>query len=194
MSEKKNAESAFERLLSLFRPSLTEERLPPLEFGILQVAMMIAAMDGQVSDVEVAAFKRLARKCRGWTPRGTVNALSAALHSAGYLVVEAGLVKEQALLAAFVREACEALPEDFKKRPVFIIRRAFVTWVLMSWADRRFRVVERKAILALRKRLGLEKVVTDSFLREVERDVLLLTDSRTVERGVTLIGAFVDLT
>lgn len=192
MSEtRKKEEGAFQRLMDLFRP---KDDLPPFEFGVLEVAMMVAATDGEVEKDEVAAFKRLARKCRGWTSRGTVKALSAALHSAGYLVVVSGLVKERALLAAFVHESCMVLPDDFASLPVSDIRRAFVMWVLMSFADRKFSVVERKAILALRKQLGLDEVVTDSFLREVERDILLLADTQTISKGISLIGAFIDLT
>ena len=192
MTERKNEEGAFRRLLELFGAA-PEQRLPELEFGILQVAMMIAALDGEVSKFEVSAFKRIARKCRGWTARGAVDALSAALHSAGYLVVESRLVRERALIAAFVREACAALPKDFSERPVADIRRAFVVWVLMSWADVRFSVVERKAILELRKRLGVEESVTDGFLREVEKAVLLFADSGTADKGMSLLGAFIDL-
>lgn len=188
---KKNGEGAFQRLVELFKAS--EDRLLPFDFGVLQVAMMIAAVDGEVKADEVAAFKRLARKCRGWTGPAAVKALSAALHAAGYIVVESRLVKERALLAAFVREARALLPRDFVKTPVANIRRAFVMWLLMTWADRRASIVERKAILALRKSLGLEKVVTDRFIREVEKDILLLADARTVPEGTTMLGAFVDL-
>ena len=186
-----NGEGAFQRLLALFRAS--DDRLPPFDFGVLEVAMMVAAMDGEVKADEVAAFKRLARKCRGWSGPAAVKALSAALHAAGYLVIESGLVKERALLAAFVREAVAALPRDFAKSSVANVRRAFVMWLLMSWADRRVMLVERKAILALRKALGLEEVVSDRFLIEVEKDILLLADARTAGEGSTLIGAFVDL-
>lgn len=189
--ERKDGDGAFQRLVELFKAS--EGRLRPFDFGVLEVAMMVAAMDGEVKADEVSAFKRLARKCRGWTGPAAVKALSAALHAAGYLVVESRLVKERALLSAFVREAVAALPRDFVKSPVANIRRAFVMWLLMSWADRKVALVERKAILALRKALGLEEVVTDRFLIEVEKDILLLADARTASEGSTLIGAFVDL-
>ena len=182
------------RLLKLFLPRRSaKDDFRPLDFGMLQVAMMLAAMDGTVIELEIGVFGKLARKCRGWTAEAAEEALEVGLHAAGYLMIQSHRLTERHLIKAFVDEAMKVLSGAFVAGSVIDKRRAFVMWIAMACCDRRFAVVERKAVLALRRRLGLEKVVTDRFLREVEDQFRRLGHEDTVVEAVRTLGSFLDL-
>ena len=161
------------------------------DYGILKVSMMIAAIDGKVLEREIATLRRLARRCVGWTEESCAAALKDALHSAGYILLQSGRLKEKALIAEFVEEAKRVLPDSFAKSPKGKIRRAFVMWTAMAMSDLRYSLVERKTLLSLRKALGLEKIVTDEYLRETVRMFVRLTDESTVTEAASMLKTFI---
>ena len=83
------------------------------DFGVLKVAFMVAALDGEVTDAEYRAFDALAKKCRGYTPKAAEKALDEAMRSAGYLMLLSKRAKDDDLVKAFVAEAQAALPSGF---------------------------------------------------------------------------------
>ncbi len=119
--------------------------LGKVDFGILRVAMMIAALDGKILPQEFAAFRKLSKNCKVSVVEG--GALwDAALHSAGYILVQSGILTARQLALAFVREAKLALPDTFVKTSSNNIRRAFVMWISMGMSDGDFSGVERKCV------------------------------------------------
>ena len=129
------------------------------DFGVLKVAFMVAALDGEVTDAEYRAFDALAKKCRGFTPKAAATALDEAMRSAGYLMLLSKRAKEGALVKAFISEAQAALPMGFAYFSIEDVRRAIVTWIAMGMSDGDYSVREKKCIEALRKLFAELKVM-----------------------------------
>lgn len=129
------------------------------DFGVLKVAYMVAALDGEVSESEFKALDALAKKCRGYTPKIAAQAIDEALRSAGYLMLLSKREKDAALVAAFVREAKAALPNGFAYMAIEDVRRAVATWVAMGMSDGDYSAREKKCIEALRKLFAELKVM-----------------------------------
>jgi len=123
-----------------------------VDLGVLKVAFMVAALDGDVTEAEYKAFDLLAKKCRGYTPKAADEALADAMHAAGYLMLLSKRVKKDSeLVPAFMDEARKALPDGFAYLSLEDIRRAIVTWIAMGLSDGDYSARERKCIEALRK-------------------------------------------
>ena len=130
----------------------------PAKFGradaaVLKVAMAIAALDGNVTDAELKAFERLAKKCRGYNAEAAKAVFLEGLKAAGYIELAARTLKDRELLAAFVAEAERILPSGFAFGDAKDVRRAFVMWTAMAMSDNDYSDVERKALTAFRKHL-----------------------------------------
>ena len=121
------------------------------DFGVLKVAFMVAALDGEVTDAEYRAFEALAKKCRGYTPKTAATALDEAMRSAGYLMLRARRATDAELVKAFVAEAQAALPMGFAYLSIEDVRRAVVTWIAMGMSDGDYSAREKKCIEAIRK-------------------------------------------
>ena len=114
--------------------------------AVLQVAMMIAALDGNVTDAELKAFERLAKKCRGYNAEAAKTVFRDGLKTAGYIELAARTLKDRELLSAFVAETEGILPHGFAFGDAKDVRRAFVMWTAMAMADGEYSPNERKAI------------------------------------------------
>ena len=137
------------------------------DFGVLKVALMVAALDGEVTDAEYKALEALAKKCRGYTPKTAAKALDEAMRSAGYLMLFGRRATDTALVKAFMAEAQAALPNGFAYFSVEDVRRAIVTWIAMGMSDGDYSAREKNCIEALRKlfaKLKVERVAADANL------------------------------
>ena len=128
------------------------------DFGVLKVAFMVAALDGEVTDAEYRALEALAKKCRGYTPKAAAKALDEAMRSAGYLMLFGRHATDAALVKAFMAEAQAALPNGFAYFSVEDVRRAIITWIAMGMSDGDYSAREKKCIEALRKHFAELKV------------------------------------
>lgn len=137
------------------------------DFGVLKVAFMVAALDGEVTEAEYRAFNALAKKCRGYTPKAAAVALEEAMHAAGYLMLLSRRVKDAVLVEAFMREAQAALPMGFAYFSIEDVRRAIITWIAMGMSDGDYSAREKKCIEALRKYFAELKV--SSIVAEEDR-------------------------
>ena len=134
------------------------------DFGVLKVAFMVAALDGEVTDAEYKALGALAKKCRGYTPKAAAEALDEAMRSAGYLMLFGRHAKDSELAKAFIREAQAALPNGFAYYSIEDVRRAVVTWIAMGMSDGDYSAREKKCVEALRKhfaKLVISRVEAD---------------------------------
>ena len=129
------------------------------DFGVLKVAFMVAALDGEVADAEYKAFDALAKKCRGYTAKAAETALDEAMRSAGYLMLLSRRAKEAALVKAFIAEAQSALPMGFAYFSAEDVRRAIVTWTAMGMSDGDYSAREKACVEALRKLFAELKVM-----------------------------------
>lgn len=131
------------------------------DYGIVKVAFMVAALDGEVSDDELKALCALLKKCRGYSRKTAERVMNEAMRSAGYLLFLGRLASESALLRAFLVEAEAALPDGFAFLSVEEVRRAVVTWMALGMSDGDYSAREKKCVEALCKRLAELKVVRE---------------------------------
>ena len=164
------------KLLKIFGTN----RIGRTDLGVLKVAFMVAALDGEVTEAEYETFGRLAKKCRGYTPKAADQALREALRSAGYLMILSKRAKDAELVKAFVSEAQEALPCGFAGFSLDEVRRAVVLWIAMGMSDGDYSPRERKSIEAIR-RLFAEFRVTK--VREDEERWRALANDEFSGRG-----------
>ena len=55
-----------------------------IDYGVVKVAFMVAALDGEVSKDELAALDALQKKCRGYSPKTAAKVLDEAMRSSGW--------------------------------------------------------------------------------------------------------------
>ena len=128
------------------------------DFGVLKVAFMVAALDGEVTDAEYKALDALAKKCRGYTPKAAEKAFDDAMRSAGYLMLRSKRARDEDLIKAFIAEAQAALPMGFAYFSAEDVRRAVITWIAMGMSDGDYSSREKKCVEALRKLFAELKV------------------------------------
>ena len=154
---KAKAKTIVARILSGLKFNYLKEddsALGKVDFGVLTVAMMVAALDGVIEQAELKAFSKLAEQCR--VSKGERAAhYNAALHSAGYMLLHArsGMTR-RALSLIFLDEAQRVLPMGFAGGKAEDIRRALVLWVSMGLSDGEFSGVERDCIRAFCDRIA----------------------------------------
>ena len=158
------------KLLKIFGSN----RIGRIDLGVLKVAFMVAALDGEVTEAEYATFGRLAKKCRGYAPEAADAALKAAMRSAGYLMILSKRAKDPELVKAFEAEALEALPQGFAGFSLDEVRRAIVLWIAMGMSDGDYSPRERKSVEALRKQLAESRVAMS--MEDAERWRSLASD------------------
>lgn len=161
-----------------------------VDYGIVKVAFMVAALDGEVTDEELHAIDALLKKCRGYTAKTAAKVLDEAMHSAGYLMLLGRRVKESAFVKAFLAEAQAALPDGFAFLSVEEVRRAVVTWIALGMSDGDYSARERACIEALRRRFAELKVCLDD---DAERQRMALASSFSLVYGVVAREKIEDL-
>ena len=131
-----------------------DSELGKVDFGVLTVAMMIAALDGVIRPEELASFEKLAKKCRVSEGERAAR-YESALHSAGYIMlISRSGISKRAIVEAFVREAAKVLPKGFAGGNATDIRRALVIWVTMGMSDGDFCGIERACVEAFRDKVA----------------------------------------
>lgn len=133
-------------------------RYGKVDLGIVKVALMVAALDGEVTEEEYKALDALARKCRGYTKKAADTAMLEAMRSAGFLLLFGRRASDREFVKAFVAEARMALPNGFEDLCVEEVRRAVVMWIAMGMSDGDYSAREKKCIEALRKAFAEHKV------------------------------------
>jgi len=117
--------------------------------AVLKVAMMVAALDGAVTEAELTAFEAQAKKCPGYSAQSAKDLFRDGLRVAGYLELAARTLSARELQGIFIDEAKKILSDGFVQGDAIGIRSAFVTWMVMAMADGEYSANERKAIGAL---------------------------------------------
>lgn len=134
------------------------KKIGKTDMGILKVAFMVAALDGEVTKAEYEAFDAMAKKCKGYTPKSAAKALDEATRSAGYLMLLGQRVSDAELVKAFVNEAQVVLPGGFAYMTIEAVRDAVILWTAMAISDGDYSNREKKCIEALRRLFAKMKV------------------------------------
>ena len=154
---KTTAKTIVERVLSGLRFNYQKEdesELGRVDFGVLTVAMMVAALDGVIEQSELKAFSKLSDQCRVGAGEKATR-YESALHSAGYmLLVSRSGASQKAIVQAFVAEAEKVLPTGFAGGKGEDIRHALVIWITMGMSDGQFCGIERACIMAFCARVA----------------------------------------
>ena len=118
--------------------------------AIVQIAMMIAGLDGVISPEEYIAFEDIFKAC-GCCEEGYDDALERGLESAGYIVLQSQRLQPEALMNVFVKKVDGLLPGGLGNLHGEVARKAFMFWITMAVSDNNYSSIERKGILALKK-------------------------------------------
>ena len=116
---------------------------------LLKMSLMLAAMDGEIGEDEVARFKEYAAQCRGYNETSFDALWEKTLRSAGYLLLQAHFLRQDELVAAFVEEAKGDFVDELALETREERDRAFAFLERMAQADGDFSEVERASIAAL---------------------------------------------
>ena len=166
-----------------------------LDIAIVQIAMMIAGLDGNVSPEEYVAFEDILKFC-GCQPKQIQESFEKGLESAGYIVLQSQRLPEEELVRVFVYRAEGLLPDGFKGLHGKDLRKAFMMWTVMAMSDNKYLDVERRGILALKdafdkcngkKDKDVDKI-SEAFLAkcEVLADKLLSAQRLCAEHPTTV--------
>ena len=157
----------FDRMKGLFADLTGKNRFGKEDFVLLKTAMMLAAVDGEVSADEVVRFKELAAKCRGYNGESFETLWEQALRSAGYLLIQSRFLGTDELAAAFVKEA----ERDFVGSVIQETREervdAFELLDRMAMADGDYSEVEHACIAALAQKVktAREQAIAERYPR-----------------------------
>jgi len=136
------------------------------DLACLQVALMVAALDGRILPREYEMFGRLAQLCPGATPEKVDAALDAALRSAGYLLLQSARLRTDALASLFADEALKILSDMVSPSEPQRIRSAFEMWRTMAESDGDYSEIERQCLETLR--LRVREALKARVLEELE--------------------------
>lgn len=136
-------------MINLIKMIMAKRKFSSVDFATLKTAMMLAALDGDVSPEELASFREMASNSKGCTPKSFAKLWDEALRSTGYLLVQSKILTGDELVALFVSEAKESFVGEVSAEVSAERQHAFDVLAEMAAADGDFSEVERKAIAAL---------------------------------------------
>lgn len=140
-------------LKSVFAKLAGKRRFDRTDFVILKTALMLAAVDGEVAPGEIARFRELAAKCRGYGGETFEGLWDSAVRSAGYLLLQSHFLDRRGIVAEFVNEAAKDFVGEIVLETSAQRQRAFEFLDRMAMADGEYSEVERACVAALAKRV-----------------------------------------
>ena len=153
------AEIPFKAVAESILSSRSGERwLGQADFAVLRTLMLLAAVDGEVSQGELAYFRSVIDKYRDDVGGRTREALwKSALHGAGYLILQGHFLSRDELIAAFVEEAEGDFVEVLSTGTDDEVQAAFNLLKSMARSDGRFSDIEGDCLQALMRRVSSER-------------------------------------
>lgn len=137
-------------MINMLKKLMSKQKFSAVDFATLKTAMMLAALDGDVSPEELANFREMASGCKGCTPKSFAKLWEEALRSTGYLLVQSKILQKEDLIRLFIAEAEASFVGEVSAEVTAIRERAFEFLAEMAAADGDFSAVERQAIDALK--------------------------------------------
>jgi len=131
------------------------------EYGIIFIALQVAALDGEVTDDEIRLVSDFAQSCPGASAEGRRKGCDFALRHAGYLSLIARMegYTEEIRLNAFLEAVDAGLPGKFVQLSRDGLSYAFTFWTALAMADGDFSPIERKALEALKAKFDRDRAV-----------------------------------
>ena len=118
--------------------------------GILDVALMIAALDGEVLPAERTAAASIAGLFRDVAPDEREAMIAQSLENAELVIAERKTgVTDKQLVGFLILRAARVLPAGFVGRGAADVRFALILWLAMCLSDGSFDAVERLAFWRL---------------------------------------------
>lgn len=159
-------------LTGLLKAIATKRNFGKLDAAMLKTAMMLAALDGDVSAEELATFKEMARNCEGCTEHSFAKLWEESLRATGYLLVQSRILSPEELVALFVEETKRQFVEQVANDVGLDRDRPFAFLEEMANSDGDFSEIERNAIDALSKQVKEKReeivLMADAMLRASE--------------------------
>jgi len=142
--------SAFGHVLDRLAGQQAEPRaFDVLGCAVLKTMLMLAAVDGLVSASELNVFRDQAFKYSGLADELFDSLWRGALHSAGYLELQARILRKDDLVKEFVSEAESVFVPALQATPRVRWTNAFDCLNAIAGADGNFSPVEKACINAL---------------------------------------------
>jgi len=146
--------SVFGQVLDRLASEQVESRtFDELECAVLKTMLMLSAVDGNVSTDEIDRFREQAMKLSGFTAEEFASIWRAALHSAGYLEIQARLLRKDDLVVEFLNEAESVFVPALLATPRVRWTKAFDSLNAISGADGIYSDVEKACVNALVSRV-----------------------------------------
>lgn len=137
-----------------------------VSFGILKAMMMVAAVDGHISPLEMQAFWSNAKKFNNVSPNDLPQLWKSALSSAGYLAMQAMVMPKDELVSEFLRTVDADFVHLVTKASHEVRKNAFKCLKAMAEADGDYSDIEKDCIGALLK-LVREKWEVETAIKSV---------------------------
>ena len=158
---------AFKAVVETILPSRTGKHwLGPADFAVLRTLLLLAAVDGEVSQGELDYFRSVIDQYRDDIGGRTREALwKSALHGAGYLILLSRFLTRDELIAAFVEEAEGDFVEMLASGSNDAVKSAFDVLQSMAQSDGKFSDLEGDCLVALVKCVSSARtrIFTDRF-------------------------------
>lgn len=145
-----------------------DKREQEKSYAIIQVAMMIAGLDGTVKPEEYVAFEDLFR-FYGCPDSELDGILDKCLESAGYIVLQSQRLPSEELITIFIERARTVLSKRLNEFGDVDRREAFMLWTMMAMSDSDYSSVERQGVIALLQVFNEERNSAEMMLEECER-------------------------
>ncbi|MBO7721657.1 MAG: TerB family tellurite resistance protein [Kiritimatiellae bacterium] len=143
----------FERIRSVFNEITGKNRIGKFDLGVLQTMMMLAAVDGDITDGEISGFREAASRCSGYNSESFDSLCEKTLRSAGYLLLLTRFLPREKIIDAFVREAEKPFTREVAVDTDENRANALDSLKRMAEADGVFSDIERDCVNALTQRV-----------------------------------------
>lgn len=148
-------------------------------YPILEVAYLLATMDGVVCDAEIVEYKNTAKMLLGsqFAAEQTIeHFVRIQAKSRQLLDLMKFYSEDEGKVRAMVHLAREAIAA-IGREPIGVIRRAFAFWVGMCNSDNDYAKIERRAVAEIKRVIvsmnsSAESFVSDSFFKELEKRIV----------------------
>lgn len=158
---------AFKAAVETVRSSrMGKHWLGPADFAVLRTLLLLAAVDGEVSQGELDYFRSVIGLYRDDVGGRTREALwKSALHGAGYLILQGRFLTRDEMIAAFVEEAEGDFVEILSTGTDDEVKAAFDLLQAMAQADGTYSEMEGDCLVALVKRVSSARtrIFTDRY-------------------------------
>ena len=165
-----------------------------MEFAILKVAFLLAALDGRIDETERAVYDRLASRCKEVDAEQAKKVLEEVDTAVAKLTSDKEVYFDKTITSSMLfgsmigkeigKEATfltkiDIFMAEVKKfcdwrefvRDSSRVRRAFIMWTAMALADGDYKSIEREAMNKLKEMVNSFELISSKFLSDAESEI-----------------------